>query len=219
MRTQGSQVSQARGCNLVASDRGPLNLFLAEPYAEVANRSEGGCVSACTEEAQTASQRENASRFLSDLCSRHPLMLRMLGLFSAASLLIYFVCLAFLPQMDFRVYRMGAQHLFGPSLYSSELTVLSRHLLFTYPPVAAVLFWPFPPLCLCRSDAVGRHRHFPPDCSHCCEPRSRERKRHCQVGLANVAHSSRPDWILFVSGSLKSGSGSNQHPSGAHDRQ
>ncbi len=100
-------------------------------------------MSACTEEAQTASQRENASRFLSDLCSRHPLMLRMLGLFSAASLLIYFVCLAFLPQMDFRVYRMGAQHLFGPSLYSSELTVLSRHLLFTYPPVAAVLFWPF----------------------------------------------------------------------------
>ena len=45
--------------------------------------------------------------------------------------------------MDFRVYRMGAQHVFGPGLYSSELTVLSRHLLFTYPPVAALLFWPF----------------------------------------------------------------------------
>ena len=78
-----------------------------------------------------------------DLCSRHPLMLWMLGAFSAASLVIYFLCLAFLPQMDFRVYRMGAQHLFGPSLYSSELTVLGRHLLFTYPPLAALLFWPF----------------------------------------------------------------------------
>ena len=70
-------------------------------------------------------------------------MLWMLGVFSAASLVTYFVCLAFLPQMDFRVYRMGAQHLFGPGLYSSELTVLGRHLLFTYPPLAAFLFWPF----------------------------------------------------------------------------
>jgi alpha-1,2-mannosyltransferase len=70
-------------------------------------------------------------------------MLWVLGLFSAASLVIYFVCLAFLPQMDFRVYRTGAQHLFGSSLYSSELTVLGRHLLFTYPPLAALLFWPF----------------------------------------------------------------------------
>jgi alpha-1,2-mannosyltransferase len=128
---------------LVASDHEPLNLFRAESYPEPANRSEGGCVSACTEEAQTASQRENARRFLADVCSRHPRILWMLGIFSAASLLIYFVCLAFLPQMDFRVYRMGAQHLFGPSLYSSELSVLSRHLLFTYPPVAALLFWPF----------------------------------------------------------------------------
>ena len=70
-------------------------------------------------------------------------MLWIIGLFSATSLVAYFACLAFLPQMDFRVYRMGAQHLFGPSLYSSELTVLSRHLLFTYPPLAALLFWPF----------------------------------------------------------------------------
>jgi alpha-1,2-mannosyltransferase len=128
---------------LVASDQEPLNAFAAQPYANPANRSEGGFVSACTEEAQNVPRRENARQFLSDLCSRHPLMLWMLGLFSAASLVIYFVCLAFLPQMDFRVYRMGAQHLFGPSLYTSELTVLGRHLLFTYPPLAALLFWPF----------------------------------------------------------------------------
>ncbi len=115
---------------------------MTEPYAEVANRSEGGCVSARTEEVLDASHSENARRFLSELCRRHPRLLWMLGLFSATSLVVYFACLAFLPQMDFRVYRMGAQHVFGAGLYSSELTVLGRHLLFTYPPFAALLFWP-----------------------------------------------------------------------------
>jgi alpha-1,2-mannosyltransferase len=99
-------------------------------------------VSARTEEVLGASQREKVGQFASELCRRHPRMLWMVGFFSAASLLVYFVCLAFLPQMDFRVYRMGAQHVFGAGLYSAELTVLSRHLVFTYPPLAALLFWP-----------------------------------------------------------------------------
>lgn len=46
------------------------------------------------------------------------------------------------PEMDFRVYRMGGQHVFGSGLYSAHIEVLGRHLLFTYPPVAALLFWP-----------------------------------------------------------------------------
>jgi Glycosyltransferase family 87 len=99
-------------------------------------------VSARTREVLSASQREKLLRFATDLGRRHPQMSWMLGFFSATSLVVYFTCLAFLPQMDFRVYRMGAQHLFGAGLYSSELTVLSRHLLFTYPPLAALLFWP-----------------------------------------------------------------------------
>ncbi len=45
--------------------------------------------------------------------------------------------------MDFQVYRMGGQHLLSRGLYSSEITVLGRHLLFTYPPIAALFFWPF----------------------------------------------------------------------------
>jgi alpha-1,2-mannosyltransferase len=100
-------------------------------------------VSARTEDLLGASQRERAARLLVSLFRRHPLMLWVAGIFSAVSLVVYFVFLAFLPQMDFRVYRMGAQHLFGAGLYSSELTVLGRHLLFTYPPLAALLFWPF----------------------------------------------------------------------------
>jgi alpha-1,2-mannosyltransferase len=49
---------------------------------------------------------------------------------------------AHVPQLDFYVYRMGGQHAFGSSLYSVEITVRGQHGFFTYPPVAAVLFWP-----------------------------------------------------------------------------
>lgn len=64
------------------------------------------------------------------------------GFASAASLALYLVWLSHQPQMDFQVYRMGAEHVFGSGLYSSEITVQGRPLLFTYPPFAAVLFWP-----------------------------------------------------------------------------
>jgi alpha-1,2-mannosyltransferase len=46
-------------------------------------------------------------------------------------------------QVDFDVYRMGGQHVLGSNLYSSTLTAGVRHLPFTYPPMAALLFWPF----------------------------------------------------------------------------
>jgi alpha-1,2-mannosyltransferase len=71
-------------------------------------------------------------------------MLWVIGMSSAAVLAI--CCLwysATEPEMDFQVYRMGGQHLAGSGLYSSEIEVLGRHLLFTYPPLAALLFWPF----------------------------------------------------------------------------
>jgi alpha-1,2-mannosyltransferase len=38
---------------------------------------------------------------------------------------------------------MGSRHLLGSGLYSSFVTYLSRHLLFTYTPLAAFLFLPF----------------------------------------------------------------------------
>lgn len=46
-------------------------------------------------------------------------------------------------QVDFLVYRQGGQHVLGSGLYSSTLTAGLRHLQFTYPPLAALLFWPF----------------------------------------------------------------------------
>jgi alpha-1,2-mannosyltransferase len=63
--------------------------------------------------------------------------------FTSASIIAYLLALvAHFPQMDFQVYRMGAQHVLAGGLYSAEITVLGRHLLFTYPPLAAILFWP-----------------------------------------------------------------------------
>lgn len=44
---------------------------------------------------------------------------------------------------DFFVYRLGGAHLTSPSLYSARLHSTAGPLLFTYPPFAALLFWPF----------------------------------------------------------------------------
>ncbi len=69
-------------------------------------------------------------------------MLWVVGFASAAALALCLAWLSHQPQMDLQVYRMGGEHVFGSGLYSSEITVQGRSLLFTYPPFAAVLFWP-----------------------------------------------------------------------------
>jgi alpha-1,2-mannosyltransferase len=72
-----------------------------------------------------------------------PPMLWAIAILSAALLAIS--CLwysANKPEMDFQVYRMGGRHILGSGLYSSQIEVLGRHLSFTYPPLAALLFWP-----------------------------------------------------------------------------
>ena len=72
-----------------------------------------------------------------------PMMLWIVGFASAVVLAIYSLWYsANEPEMDFQVYRSGGRHIFGSGLYSSQIEVLGRHLLFTYPPVAALLFWP-----------------------------------------------------------------------------
>jgi alpha-1,2-mannosyltransferase len=72
-----------------------------------------------------------------------PLSLWILGSASTVVLVIYALWYsANEPEMDFQVYRMGGRHIFGSGLYSSEIEVLGRHLSFTYPPFAALLFWP-----------------------------------------------------------------------------
>jgi alpha-1,2-mannosyltransferase len=70
---------------------------------------------------------------------------RTLWILRVASAALLAGCLALFArshQVDFEVYRMGGQHAFGSALYSSTLTAGWHHLLFTYPPVAALLFWP-----------------------------------------------------------------------------
>ena len=65
----------------------------------------------------------------------------VLGMMSAAGALGLAIAEASGRQVDFDVYRMGAAHVLGPHLYDVRLTRLN--LPFTYPPFAALLFWPF----------------------------------------------------------------------------
>jgi alpha-1,2-mannosyltransferase len=68
----------------------------------------------------------------------------VLGLMSAAWALGMAIAGASGRQVDFDVYRMGAAHVLGQHLYDVRLPGLN--LPFTYPPFAALLFWPFTPL-------------------------------------------------------------------------
>ena len=66
----------------------------------------------------------------------------VLGGLSALVLALHAIAVALQPQPDFAVYRMGGQHVLGASLYSSHVMEGGRSLLFTYTPVAALLFSP-----------------------------------------------------------------------------
>lgn len=77
-----------------------------------------------------------------------------LAAISAGILTAYMAWFIHLQEMDFQVYRMGGQHVLGSGLYSSEITVLGQHLLFTYPPVAAMFFWPFSHLSIHTGQAL-----------------------------------------------------------------
>jgi len=58
-------------------------------------------------------------------------------------LALYAVLLSRQRQVAFEVYRMGGHHVLGSDLYVSHVTVAAGNLLFTYTPLAALLFWPF----------------------------------------------------------------------------
>jgi alpha-1,2-mannosyltransferase len=65
----------------------------------------------------------------------------LLGAVSVAGALALAISPAKGPQVDFLVYRMGGAHVLGQHLYDVYLARLDLH--FTYPPFAALLFWPF----------------------------------------------------------------------------
>ena len=74
--------------------------------------------------------------------TRRPVILWAYAFLSVVSIATYMARAAHFQQMDFEVYRMGGQHVLSKGLYSSEITVYGQHLLFTYPPIAAMFFWP-----------------------------------------------------------------------------
>ena len=84
-----------------------------------------------------------ARRWTERFALLRPRTIWVLGLVSAGLLAGWLGLQSRQWQVDFDVYRMGGQHVLGSGLYSSTLTAGVRHLPFTYPPVAALLFWPF----------------------------------------------------------------------------
>jgi alpha-1,2-mannosyltransferase len=92
--------------------------------------------------AQSGPVLSAASPSTSSLSKWQPVALWAAGFCSASTIAYLLALVAHFPQMDFQVYRMGGQHVLGSGLYSAEITVLGQHLLYTYPPLAAILFWP-----------------------------------------------------------------------------
>jgi alpha-1,2-mannosyltransferase len=73
---------------------------------------------------------------------RRPRTIWLLGAASLGLMAAWLVMMARQQQVDFEVYRLGGQHVLGPGLYSSSVRYETSHLPFTYPPLAALLFWP-----------------------------------------------------------------------------
>jgi alpha-1,2-mannosyltransferase len=68
------------------------------------------------------------------------LMWFAIGVVSAGGVLILLLSMIVRQQLDFDVYRMGGAHVFASDLYGVRLG--RTNLPFTYPPFAALLFWP-----------------------------------------------------------------------------
>ena len=141
-----------------------------------------------------------------------PAMSWVIGVSSAALLAVYSLWYsATEPEMDFQVYRMGAQHIFGPGLYSSQIEVLGRHLSFTYPPFAAFLFWPISHL-----SSLG-DRLFGTPCNLIAArvadrvSIAAARSRHPSTRIARPLWCSSSRRIALVPGTKRPGPRPNQH--------
>lgn len=64
------------------------------------------------------------------------------AILSLPAVIIIYVLSQFHPYLDFHVYLLGARHVFDPDLYTVRLQRIP-YLPFTYPPIAALFFWPF----------------------------------------------------------------------------
>ncbi len=66
-----------------------------------------------------------------------------LGCLSVATFALYAIALSRRSQIDFEVYRTGGEHVLGHGLYTTDVKAVGGNLLFTYTPLAAMMFWPF----------------------------------------------------------------------------
>jgi alpha-1,2-mannosyltransferase len=90
--------------------------------------------------AQDVGDRREAAA-IARLRSASPWLPAILAALSLAGALALAISPATGSQVDFEVYRMGGAQILGQRLYDVYLTGLNLH--FTYPPFAALLFWPF----------------------------------------------------------------------------
>lgn len=90
--------------------------------------------------AQRVGNRPDAPA-IARLRSASPWLPAILAALSLAGALALAISPATGRQVDFEVYRMGGAHILGPHLYDDYLAGFNLH--FTYPPFAALLFWPF----------------------------------------------------------------------------
>lgn len=90
--------------------------------------------------AQRVGDRPDAPA-IARLRSASPWLPAILAALSLAGALALAISPATGRQVDFEVYRMGGAHILGQHLYDVYLAGFSLH--FTYPPFAALLFWPF----------------------------------------------------------------------------
>jgi alpha-1,2-mannosyltransferase len=90
--------------------------------------------------AQGAGDRRDAAA-IARLRSASPWLPVILAALSLAGAVALAISPATGSQVDFEVYRMGGAQILGSRLYDVYLAGLNLH--FTYPPFAALLFWPF----------------------------------------------------------------------------
>ncbi|HEY1827407.1 MAG TPA: glycosyltransferase family 87 protein [Acidimicrobiales bacterium] len=73
---------------------------------------------------------------------------------SAMVAVVAAISYAFVQETDLTVYRLGGAHLLSPNLYTAQLHSSAGPLLFTYPPFAALVFWPLAHLPVVSGQAV-----------------------------------------------------------------
>ena len=148
-----------------------------------------------------------------------PVVFGTLGCVSAAGLALYAVLLSRQRLVDFEVYRMGGQHVLGSGLYSSHVTVSTGNLLFTYTPLAAMLFWPFSHLPTGVGQVIWDITNVVALTALIAVSSAAAHRRPLMRSDWRLgSHRARPDGPSPMAGSLRSQTRSDRHRVGPDDR-